>query len=84
MQYLAAIMRQNVAYFDKLGAGEITTCITSDMDLIQDGISEKIALTLAAVIVFFSAFIIGIIKYWSMWLSSIMFTQAPISSPIAV
>ncbi|CAZ82915.1 unnamed protein product [Tuber melanosporum] len=45
-QYLKAILRQNIAFFDKLGAGEITTRITSDTNLIQDGISEKIAITL--------------------------------------
>lgn len=48
-QYLAAILRQNIAFFDKLGAGEITTRITADTNLVQDGISEKIALTLTAV-----------------------------------
>jgi ATP-binding cassette subfamily B (MDR/TAP) protein 1 len=40
-QYLAAILRQNIAFFDKLGAGEITTRITADTNLVQDGISEK-------------------------------------------
>ena len=43
-RYLRAILRQNIAYFDKIGAGEITTRITSDTHLIQDGISEKVAM----------------------------------------
>lgn len=34
-QYLAAILRQNVGFFDKLGAGEITTRITADTNLVQ-------------------------------------------------
>lgn len=46
-QYLAAILRQNVAYFDKLGAGEITIRITDDMNAIQDGISQKVSLTMS-------------------------------------
>lgn len=58
-QYLAACMRQNIGFFDKLGAGEITTRITADTNLVQDGISEKIGLTLAAVATFITAFIIG-------------------------
>ena len=58
-QYLAACMRQNIGFFDKLGAGEITTRITADTNLVQDGISEKIGLTLAAVATFVTAFIIG-------------------------
>ncbi|CAG8840635.1 28112_t:CDS:2, partial [Racocetra persica] len=48
-QYFRAILRQNMAYFDKYGLGEVTTRITSDritsdVHLIQDGISEKVTL----------------------------------------
>lgn len=67
-QYLAAILRQNVAFFDKLGAGEITTRITADTNLIQEGISEKVGLTLTALATFFTAFIIGFIKSWKLTL----------------
>lgn len=44
--FLRATLRQNIGYYDNLGAGEITTRITSDTNLVQDGISEKIGLTL--------------------------------------
>ncbi|GAB7362437.1 hypothetical protein MBLNU230_g2759t1 [Neophaeotheca triangularis] len=67
-QYLAAILRQNIAYFDKLGAGEITTRITADTNLVQDGISEKIGLTLTALATFITAYIIGYIKFWKLTL----------------
>ncbi|KAK9482183.1 ABC transporter type 1, transmembrane domain-containing protein [Lipomyces starkeyi] len=40
--YLASIMKQNMAYFENLGSGEITTRISSDTMMIQDGISEKL------------------------------------------
>lgn len=75
-QYLAAILRQNIAFFDKLGAGEITTRITADTNLVQDGISEKIALTLTALATFVTAFIIAFVKYWKLTLilSSTVFT----------
>ena len=63
-QYLAAILRQNVGFYDKLGAGEITTRITADMNAVQDGISEKIGLTMTAMSTFVAAFIIGYIQYW--------------------
>ncbi|CAI7642787.1 unnamed protein product [Penicillium glandicola] len=62
-QYLEAILRQNIAYFDKLGAGEVTTRITADTNLIQDGVSEKVGLTLTAVATFVTAFIVAYIKY---------------------
>jgi len=67
-QYLAAILRQNIAFFDKLGAGEITTRITADTNLVQDGISEKIALTLTALATFVTAFVIGFVTYWKLTL----------------
>ncbi|RIB17622.1 ABC transporter type 1, transmembrane domain-containing protein [Gigaspora rosea] len=44
-QYLRAILRQNIAYFDEYSSGEVTTRITSEVHLIQDGISEKVSLT---------------------------------------
>ncbi|KAF7542542.1 hypothetical protein G7Z17_g11483 [Cylindrodendrum hubeiense] len=66
--YLESCMRQNIGFFDKLGAGEVTTRITSDTNLIQDGISEKVSLTLAAIATFVSAFVIGFIQYWKLTL----------------
>ena len=81
-QYLAAILRQNIAFFDKLGAGEITTRITADTNLVQDGMSEKIALTLAALSTFVTAFVIGFIKYWKLTLilSSTVFAISAMGS----
>lgn len=75
-QYLAAILRQNIGFFDKLGAGEITTRITADTNLVQLGISEKVALTLTGVSTFVTAFVIGFIKSWKLTLilSSGVFT----------
>jgi ATP-binding cassette subfamily B (MDR/TAP) protein 1 len=66
--YLESCMRQNIGFFDKLGAGEVTTRITADTNLIQEGISEKVSLTLAAVAAFVAAFVIGFISYWKLTL----------------
>jgi ATP-binding cassette subfamily B (MDR/TAP) protein 1 len=64
--YLEACMRQNIGFFDKLGSGEVTTRITADTNLVQDGISEKVALTLSAVATFVTAFVIGFVKSWKL------------------
>lgn len=53
-------------FFDNLGSGEIVTRITSDVNLIQDGMSEKVSLTLTAVSTFFTAYIIGFILFWKL------------------
>ncbi|KAI0128530.1 P-loop containing nucleoside triphosphate hydrolase protein [Xylariales sp. AK1849] len=66
--YLQSCMRQNIGFFDKLGAGEVTTRITADTNLIQDGISEKVGLSLTAVATFISAFVIGFVEYWKLTL----------------
>jgi ATP-binding cassette subfamily B (MDR/TAP) protein 1 len=70
-QYLKAILRQNIAFFDKLGTGEITTRITADMNLVQDALSQKVALTISALSTFFTAFIIVMIFYWKLGLISV-------------
>lgn len=67
-QFLAAILRQNIAFFDELGAGEITTRITADTNLVQEGVSEKVGLTLTAISTFVAAFVIGFIRYWKLTL----------------
>ena len=67
-QYLAAILRQNIGFFDKLGAGEVTTRITADTNLIQEAISEKVGLTLTGVATFITAFVIGYVKFWKLTL----------------
>lgn len=66
--YLESCMHQNIGFFDKLGAGEVTTRITADTNLIQEGISEKVGLTLAAAATFITAFVIGFVEYWKMTL----------------
>jgi ATP-binding cassette, subfamily B (MDR/TAP), member 1 len=67
-KYLAACLSQNIGFFDELGAGEVTTRITADTNLVQDGISEKIGLTVSAVATFLTVFVIGFIKYWKLTL----------------
>lgn len=57
-------MRQNIGYFDKLGAGEITTRITTDSNTVQEGISEKVGLTVSSIATFATAFVVGFIKSW--------------------
>ncbi|KAI0527901.1 ABC transporter [Xylaria bambusicola] len=66
--YLESCMRQNIGFFDKIGAGEVTTRITADTNLVQEGISEKVSLTLTAVATFLSAFVIGFVFYWKLTL----------------
>jgi ATP-binding cassette subfamily B (MDR/TAP) protein 1 len=74
--YLRAIFRQNIAFFDFLGSGEITTRISSDMNLVQDGIGQKIGLFVTGVSMFVSALIVGFIRSWKLSLIMLAATFA--------
>ena len=39
--YLQAVLRQNVAFFDRLGAGEVTNRISNDVELIRETRSRR-------------------------------------------
>ena len=47
--YFAALLRQNMALFDKLGTGVILSNLTSDANKIQDALSSKLALSVSAI-----------------------------------
>ncbi|KAF9254844.1 ste6-like protein [Marasmius fiardii PR-910] len=77
-QYLRAVLRQDIAFFDNVGAGEVTTRIQTDTHLLQQGTSEKVAL----VVVYLSAFLTGfIISYAQSWrLALAMSSLLPVTS----
>ncbi|GAA6062061.1 hypothetical protein JCM10212_003559 [Sporobolomyces blumeae] len=63
-KYLQAVLRQNVGWFDKVGAGELTTRIETDSHLIQEGISDKVPMSAFFLGTFFAGFIIAIVRNW--------------------
>lgn len=66
--YLEQVLRQNIAFFDLSGPGEIVSRITADTNLIQEGLSHKIGLTLSGVTTFIAAFVVGFVNYWKLTL----------------
>ncbi|GKZ73111.1 GTPase-activating protein [Aspergillus niger] len=56
-KYLASALRQNMAYFDVVGIGELTSHMDQDMKLIQAGISQKVGELLSGL----SGFVVAII-----------------------
>jgi ATP-binding cassette subfamily B (MDR/TAP) protein 1 len=67
-RYLKALLSQNIAFFDNVGAGEIATHITADANLIRDGISEKVSVAVQCTSSVVTAFVIGFIKDWKLTL----------------
>lgn len=67
--YLKTVIRQNMAFFDTLGTGELTSRITSDISLIQEGITGSLAMFLTAAATFISAFVVAFVAYWKLALA---------------
>lgn len=67
--YLKAVLRQDIAFFDKVGAGEVATRIQTDTHLVQQGISEKVALVVNFLAAFVAGFIIAYVRSWRLALA---------------
>ncbi|KAF8503872.1 P-loop containing nucleoside triphosphate hydrolase protein [Gautieria morchelliformis] len=72
--YLRAVLRQDIAFFDNVGPGEIATRIQTDTHLLQQGTSEKVALVFNYSGAFFSGFALAYARSWrlALALSSIL------------
>lgn len=72
--YLKSALRQNIGYWDKLGAGEVTTRLTTDMATVQRGLSEKLPIGAQYTSQFAAGFVVALIKNWklALILSSIL------------
>ena len=84
-RYLQATLRQDIAYFDNVGAGEVATRIQTDtrkffllsnllfsnrtVDLVQQGTSEKVALVTFFIASFIAAFGMGCARSWRLALA---------------
>ncbi|KAK6063008.1 Leptomycin B resistance protein pmd1-like protein 2 [Seiridium cupressi] len=88
-EFVIVYITTNIAFFDEFGVGESTTRITANTNLVQEGISEKVGLTLTAIATFIAAFVVAFIRYWKLALIvssvivAIILTMAAVGSLIA-
>ncbi|PVF95031.1 putative Leptomycin B resistance protein pmd1 [Serendipita vermifera] len=68
-RYLRSILRQDVAFFDNVGAGEVATRIQTDTHLVQMGISEKVPTATSFIGAFVAGFILAFIRSWKLALA---------------
>ncbi|KAJ2414864.1 Multidrug resistance protein 1, partial [Coemansia sp. RSA 2530] len=66
--YYQAIVRQDIGWFDTVKTGELTTRITNDVNLVQDGLGEKFGFVFMNVVAFVVSFIIALVKGWKLTL----------------
>ncbi|CAG8663180.1 3265_t:CDS:2, partial [Racocetra fulgida] len=58
----------NITFFDTVSTGDVTTRISGDISLYQEGISEKVGQILQYAATFLGGFVIGFIKGWKLTL----------------
>ncbi|KAI0697870.1 P-loop containing nucleoside triphosphate hydrolase protein [Cytidiella melzeri] len=68
-RYLQAVLRQDIAFFDNVGAGEVATRIQTDTHLVQQGISEKVALVVQFLSAFVTGFVLAYVRSWRLALA---------------
>ncbi|KAF0917205.1 hypothetical protein E2562_017110 [Oryza meyeriana var. granulata] len=78
--YLKAILRQDIAFFDKeMNTGQVVERMSGDAFLIQDAIGEKAGKCIQLLSTFFGGFIIAFVRGWL--LALVMLSSIP---PVAV
>lgn len=61
-KYFKSLLRQEASFFDKLAAGEVSSRLNGDIQLIQAGTSEKVGIYVATLSFFVTSYIIAFIK----------------------
>ncbi|KAI0862367.1 P-loop containing nucleoside triphosphate hydrolase protein [Xylaria cubensis] len=61
-KYFRSLLRQEVSFFDKLPAGEVSSRLSADITTIKNGTSEKVGVYLGVVSLFITSYIIAFIK----------------------
>ncbi|KAJ1766822.1 hypothetical protein IW139_001768 [Coemansia sp. RSA 353] len=66
--FYVSILRQDVGWFDGLSTGELTTRISGDVNLIQEGVSEKFSFVIQYVSTFISGIVLAFVRGWQLTL----------------
>ncbi|KAK9760001.1 hypothetical protein K7432_016415 [Basidiobolus ranarum] len=64
--YYAAILRQEISWFDFVSSGDLTSRISGDVTVIQEGISQKVGLFVQHLVTFIGGFVLAFVKGWKM------------------
>jgi ATP-binding cassette subfamily B (MDR/TAP) protein 1 len=61
-RYFESLLRQDATFFDTRKAGEVSSRLSSDIQTVQSGTSEKVGVCIASTSFFLTAYIVGFIK----------------------
>lgn len=68
LAYLQALFAKPISVLDKLAPGSAASTITSQANVLQNGISEKLATFLQSIAMVFSAYVVAFIYSWQLTL----------------
>lgn len=71
VDFMNKTIRQNIAFFDSAAKGAISTQVTTNGNLINQGIAEKLGVTIQAISTIVSAFIVALAVNWRLTLIAI-------------
>ncbi|KAL8708165.1 MAG: hypothetical protein Q9220_006926 [cf. Caloplaca sp. 1 TL-2023] len=60
--YFRGLLRQEVAFFDNMPAGDVAARLTSDIETIRSGVSEKVGIVISSFSYLLGAYIVAFIK----------------------
>ncbi|KAI1378416.1 putative ABC multidrug transporter [Hypoxylon crocopeplum] len=61
-RYFRSLLRQEVSFFDKLPAGEVSSRLSADINTIKSGTSEKVGVYMGSLAMFVTSYIVAFIK----------------------
>ena len=83
--YLSRLLRQEPSYFDELPPGEVASRLSTDIQTIRSGTSEKMGIVLSSVSFFVTAYIVAFVLHYELaatlvWLVPAYFVMSFVGS----
>lgn len=67
-EYVHAVLRQDMAYFDTYSPGSVATRISNNANLIQNGLAEKAGTAIQGVAMLVASFVVAFTRSWNLTL----------------
>ncbi|KIX08813.1 uncharacterized protein Z518_03470 [Rhinocladiella mackenziei CBS 650.93] len=66
--FIVALVRQDIAYFDNCSPGTVATTISNNADIVENGLGEKVGVAFQALAMLAAAFIVAFTQQWKLTL----------------
>jgi ATP-binding cassette, subfamily B (MDR/TAP), member 1 len=64
--YIRALLRQDVSYFDTTTPGSVATSISTNADMVQTGLGEKVGVACQGIAMLVAAYIVALAQQWKL------------------